>query len=81
VTAVTPPAGQRSYTTTLSMSGLGNYYYREDSKGRLAEIENPSVQTFRMEYDPDGKQTLLQYPNGVREERSYTGRDCWRASC
>ena len=40
---------------------------------------NPFGQTFHLEYDLEGKNTLVTQRNGVREEKSYTARD-WLAS-
>jgi RHS repeat-associated protein len=88
---VTPPSPQKAmsftYTpdtvlqrwiTTVSVADVGSYQYREDSKGRTCEVINPFSQSFWSEFSPDGKQVLEVHPNGVREERSYTGRD-WLA--
>jgi len=92
LTGRTPPSPQRALTygytkdatlkrwiTTVTMSGIGSYTYREDTKGRLAEVLNPYSQLFRMEYDKDGKNTLTEFPAGQKELRTYTPRD-WLAS-
>jgi YD repeat-containing protein len=88
---VTPPSPQKAlsfsylpdtvlqrWITTVSVAGVGSYEYREDSKGRTCEVINPFSQSFWSEFSPDGKNVLEVHPNGVREERSYTGRD-WLA--
>src|SRR6476646_3500345 len=52
---------------------------QEDSKGRLSDLVNPFGQTFHLEYDLDGKNTLVHQPNGAQEEKSYNSRD-WLTS-
>ncbi|MES4791865.1 MAG: hypothetical protein C4321_01725, partial [Chloroflexota bacterium] len=85
----TPPAPQKALTytytrdsatnhrwiTTVAVTGVGSYTYQEDSKGRLYRLLNPFSQVTRLEYDKDGKNTLVAYNNGLREERQYTTRD------
>jgi RHS repeat-associated protein len=92
-TQIAPPAPQKTidfgyvpdsttykrWTTTLTVSGIGAYQYSEDTKGRLFLLTNPFSQVFQLEYDKDGKNTLAIWPNGVKEERTYTTRD-WLAS-
>ncbi len=90
--SVTPPNPQKAlswaYTkdttlkrwiTTVNVAGVGNYTWRGDTKGRLSELVNPFGQAWWLEYDRDGKNTLVAHPNGVKEERAYTPRD-WLAS-
>jgi RHS repeat-associated protein len=57
------------------VAGIGNYEYREDTKGRLYEVQNAFAQLFRTEYDLDGKLLKRTWANGVTEGRQYTGRD------
>ncbi|MES4792864.1 MAG: hypothetical protein C4321_07620, partial [Chloroflexota bacterium] len=68
-------------TVTVGNTGnpLGSYTYQGDSKGRLYRLVNPFGQVFRFEYDKDGKNTLVAFPTGMKEQRTYTGRD-WLAT-
>jgi hypothetical protein len=61
------------------VAGIGSHEYKEDTKRRLFEVVNAFSQTFRQECDRDGKPVLTVWPNGVQEERMYTGPD-WLAS-
>jgi RHS repeat-associated protein len=91
-TSLTPPLPRKALTyaytkdttlqrwiTTVTATGVGSYQYQADTKGRLAQVVNPFSQSFSLEYDQDGKNTLAVHANGVREEKTYTARD-WLAS-
>ena len=73
----TPDTTLHRWTTGVSVAGIGSgpYQYQEDTKGRLSDLVNPFGQTFHLEYDLDGKNTLVSQPNGTRQEKSYTARD------
>jgi YD repeat-containing protein len=67
------PIDCKRWTTRVNVAGVGIYEYREDTKGRLAEVLTPfSANTLRLEYDPDGKNTVTTFPNGAQEWRYYT---------
>jgi RHS repeat-associated protein len=68
------------------VAGLGNYLYRDDTKGRLSEVVSPlltsGANTWIFKYDKDGKEIERRHPNGTggagaREVSIYTtdGRD------
>jgi YD repeat-containing protein len=88
VTQVAPPSPQKTldfsyspdvtlqrWTTNVTLAGVGTYQYREDTKGRLYQVQNAFSQLFQQEYDLDGKPTLTTWPNGVTASRSYFNRD------
>jgi RHS repeat-associated protein len=82
------PAVGRSYTLTyprdltykrwqtrLTLSGVGSWEFRQDSKGRQAEVLNPFGQLALRRYDKDGKLLRESRPNGTYTDATYTSRD------
>ena len=63
------------WITKMTVQTVGDYYYKEDTKGRVAQIVNAFGQTFTMRYDRDGKLREKTFPNGVKEFRDYNNRD------
>ena len=39
----------------VTVAGIGTYSWKRDTKDRLAEVVNPFAQSFRQEFDKDGK--------------------------
>jgi RHS repeat-associated protein len=67
-----PQTTEQRWFTSVNVAGVGTYEYREDSKGRLTEVVNPFGQSFRTEFDRDGKPRTIYFPNGMKEVRTYT---------
>jgi YD repeat-containing protein len=83
VTQVAPPSPQKTldfsyspdtvlqrWTTSVTLAGVGTYQYKEDTKGRLYQVQNAFNQVFQQEYDRDGKPTVTTWPNGVTATRT-----------
>jgi YD repeat-containing protein len=68
-----PDTSLQRWTTSVAVAGVGTYQYREDSKGRLTEVVNAFNQTFKTEFDRDGKPTYRQWWHGGKEFLYYTG--------
>ena len=68
-----PDTTLQRWITTVTAAGIGSYTYKEDTKGRLSDLVNPFNQTFHLEYDLDGKNTLVAQANGMQALKSYTG--------
>jgi YD repeat-containing protein len=79
-------ATYKRWITTATVAGLGNYLYRDDTKGRLSEVVSPlltsGANTWIFKYDKEGKEIERRHPNGTggagaREVSLYTtdGRD------
>lgn len=63
------------WSTTINVAGVGWTAYREDSKGRLFQVENnAALQAYTQEYWPDGMLWKKGSPNNVVEERLYDNR-------
>ena len=66
------------WITSLAVTGVGVYEFREDTKGRSAEVVNAYNQYAATRFDREGKPLQDTLPNGTTTAYAYTSRD-WLA--
>ncbi len=69
----------RRWTERVTMPGVGSWEFREDGKGREAEVLNPFGQLATRRFDPDSKLLRQTRGNGTYSDFGWTPRD-WLAS-
>ncbi len=69
----------KRWTERMTMPGVGTWEFREDGKGREAEVLNPFGQLAGRRFDPDSKVLRETRGNGTYSDFGWTPRD-WLAS-